>query len=205
MGVEGDAMARDDAWFEELFRRHHRAVTSYCLRRVAPADASDVVAQVFAVAWRRRDDVPSGERALPWLYGVARRTISHQWRGARRAQRLVEKAGGQRPTISPGPEAMVESSAEHQRVREAVRQLSSMDREVLLLSAWEGLTHTQIADTIGCSRAAVDKRIVRAKTRLAARYRALSGGARTGAPDRPADPRFSQRASTKEVKARESG
>lgn len=198
-------MARDDAWFEELFRRHHRAVSSYCLRRVAAPDASDAVAQVFAVAWRRREDVPGGDRTLPWLYGVARRTISHQWRGARRARRLVEKAGGQRPTVPPGPEAMVESSVEHQRVRDAVMQLASMDREVLLLSAWEGLTHTEIADAIGCSRAAVDKRIVRAKTRLAARYLALSADARTEASDRPTDPRFSQRASTKEVRARESG
>jgi DNA-directed RNA polymerase specialized sigma24 family protein len=45
---------------------------------------------------------------------------------------------------------------------------------VLLLSAWEGLSHREIAEVIGCSQAAVDKRMVRAKKRLAKQYEAMN-------------------------------
>ncbi len=170
-------MSRDHAWFNGLYDRHQRDVHAYCLRRAGNSDAQDVVAQIFAVAWRRRDDVPEGDRALPWLYGVARRVLSHRWRSDRRARRLAEKAGVLRDVPPPGPDAVVVGRSEHQRVREAVAQLRPNDREVLLLSAWEGLTHAQIGEALGCSHAAIDKRVVRAKARLAEKYEALSRSA----------------------------
>lgn len=174
VGVGSAASARDEAWFERLYERHHRAVWAYCVRRVGAADGPDACAQVFTVAWRRCTDVPDGERALPWLYGVARRVVSHAWRSRDRARRLAEKAGQIRVLTPPGPDAMAVTSAEHELVRSAVMTLADNDREVLLLSAWEGLTHGEIAEVIGCSRAAVDKRLARAKRRLARRYEALT-------------------------------
>src|SRR3954463_5714672 len=66
-------MPADDATatFEAAFRAHVRAVRAYALRRTAPEDASDVVAETFAIAWRRWDDAPADP--LPWLLGIARR------------------------------------------------------------------------------------------------------------------------------------
>lgn len=179
-------MHRDDDWFERLYERHHRAIAAYCARRVAHGDAPDVAARVFAVAWRRRDDVPDGERTLPWLYGVARREVSHQWRGARRARRLLERTGGLRVVAPPTPEVVAAATEEQRLVREAVRELGDLDREVLLLTAWEGLTHAATAEVLGCSRAAVDKRVARAKVRLAERYADVAGrAAAIEPPDRP--------------------
>ena len=127
------------------------------------------------MAWQRRNDVPEADRALPWLYGVARRVVGHQWRSAGRARRLARKAGAIRVVPPTGPDATAIEEAEHQLVREAVMTLGDNDREVLLLSAWEGLTHPEIAEVIGCSVAAVDKRAARAKVRLAERYESLAG------------------------------
>lgn len=168
-------MIHDDDWYERLYERHQAAVTAYCRRRVDGPDAADATAQVFVVAWQRRDDVPDGDRVLPWLYGVARRVVSHQWRGAGRARRLARRAGALRAIPPPGPDSQTVERAEHQLVREAVMSLGENDREVLLLSAWEGLTHPEIAETLGCSVSAVDKRVARAKVRLAHRYESLAG------------------------------
>jgi RNA polymerase sigma factor (sigma-70 family) len=173
-------MERDDRWFEELYRQHRSAIHAYCARRVGIDAAPDAVADVFSVVWRRRGDVPVTDGALPWLYGVARNVVSHQWRGTRRRRRLVARAGSVPPIATvAGPEVQVELGEEHRAVRAAVDQLGSLDREVLLLKAWEGLDHEQIARVLDCSRSAVDKRVTRAKARLAARYLALSdSGAR---------------------------
>lgn len=166
-------MPRDEAWFDGFYRQHERLVLAYCTRRVGAVDAGDATAKTFAVAWTRRDDVPEGERATRWLYGVARRILSHHWRGAGRAARLAERAGVMRTIPPRGPELTVIDSLEHQLVRNAVMSLSSTDREVLMLSAWEGLTHVEIADVLDVSVAAVDKRVARAKVRLAERYESL--------------------------------
>lgn len=185
-------MRRDEAWFDEVFERHHRAVEAYCVRRVGVTDAPDLVSQVFAVAWRRRHDVPPDDRVRPWLYGVARRVVGHQWRSRRRACRLAAKAGMLRQLPRPDPEEIVLGRDEHEMVRQAVARLSPTDREVLLLSAWEGLTHAQIADALGRSRAAIEKRFVRAKIRLADEYESLARDGARGALAEPATPGATQ-------------
>lgn len=164
-------MTRSEAWFNRLYERNHRPVLAYCLRRTGQADADDAVSEVFAVAWRRRDDVPDGDRALPWLYGVARRVLSHQRRSAGRHRKLAEKITLMREPPPPGPEHVVIQRQEYVDVRAAVDCLRHGDREVLLLAAWEGLSHAAIALVLGCSQAAVDKRLARAKQRLAKQYK----------------------------------
>jgi RNA polymerase sigma-70 factor (ECF subfamily) len=171
---EVDRMTRTDAWFDQMYERHYRQILAYCLRRASRADADDAAAEVFAVAWRRRDDMPGGDRVLPWLYGVARRVLSHQRRGAGRRRRLAGRVAGLGEPPAPGPELVVVERHEYSQVRAAVGRLKPLDREVLLLAAWEGLSHRQIAEVLGCSQAAVDKRMVRAKARLAKQYQTLA-------------------------------
>lgn len=165
-------MARTEAWFDRLYEEHYRHVLAYCARRTVPADADDAASEVFTVAWRRRDDIPGGERALPWLYGVARNVVSHQRRSTQRFRRLTTRVGGVQDPLPPTPDAVVVQREEYAQVRDAVEQLRISDREVLLLSAWEGLSHGQIAEVLGLSQAAIDKRLSRAKQRLAKKYQA---------------------------------
>ena len=160
--------------FRAMFARHHPAVFGYAVRRVGRTDAPDVAADAFTIAWRRMRRVPEEPDTLPWLYGVARRVLSQQWRTERRWRRLGERARAQLAPPSESAEMAVVHREEHRLVRQALAELRSPDREVLRLAAWEGLSHAQIAATLGCSLAAVDKRVVRAKARLAEEYRALT-------------------------------
>jgi RNA polymerase sigma-70 factor (ECF subfamily) len=148
-------------------------VHAYCLRRAGAADVDDAVAEVFEVAWRRRVDMPRGDQALPWLYGVARNVLRHQWRSTSRFRRLTARVAGVRELPPPGPEQVVVEAEEYVRVRRAVSQLSANDQEVLLLAAWEGLSHAEIATVLDCSTDAVDKRLQRAKQRLRGQFESL--------------------------------
>ncbi|HEX6027306.1 MAG TPA: sigma factor-like helix-turn-helix DNA-binding protein, partial [Solirubrobacter sp.] len=49
----------------------------------------------------------------------------------------------------------------------ALAMLKPIDREALLLTAWEGLTPERAAVAAGCSRATFDVRLHRARRRLA--------------------------------------
>jgi RNA polymerase sigma-70 factor (ECF subfamily) len=167
-------MASVEARFDGLYDRYYRQVLAYCLRRCDPADGYAAANEVFAIAWRRIDDVPEGEVALPWLYVVARRVVWKQRRGSTRFRRLVARVGSLPRTGESDPETVVVQRSEYEDVLDAARRLSRADQEVLRLAAWEGLPHAQIAEILGCSVAAVDQRLHRAKVRLTKLYRAAT-------------------------------
>jgi RNA polymerase sigma factor (sigma-70 family) len=150
---------------EEHFRRFYagnfEAVLAYATRRVTqPADAADVVAETFLVAWRRHRDLPPGDEARLWLYGVARRVLANQHRGDARRERLRERLLSF-AAASPG----IDPSA-RLAVREALAKLPEPDRELLMLTAWEGLEPREAASVLRISPAAVRTRLSRARTRL---------------------------------------
>ena len=110
------------------------------------------------VAWRRRSALP--EDPLPWLYGVARRALAEQRRGALRRKRLGERLRREAIEETPGPEL------QDQELARALGCLSQGDREALLLRYWEELEPAQIAQAMGCSRATMAVRLHRARLRL---------------------------------------
>jgi RNA polymerase sigma-70 factor (ECF subfamily) len=154
--------------FEELFRKTYPAVRGYALRRTSPEAAQDVVAETFLVAWRRFDDVP--QDALPWLFGVARRVLANQRRASGRGEALQQRLAGAGARRPADPE---ESVSESEVVRAALTSLSERDREALMLVAWHGLSGKRAARAAGCTRAAFDVRLHRARRRLAAQLEIL--------------------------------
>ncbi len=153
--------------FRELYDRHHRPVLTYLLRRTDREDAFDAAEDVFLVAWRRLSEIPPGDRALPWLYGVARRVLANHRRSASRFARLTRRVAAQVPESPPGPDTKVIGHMEAQAMLAALATLPERDQEVLRLTYWEELPHAEIAPIIGCSTEAVHVRRYRAERRLA--------------------------------------
>jgi RNA polymerase sigma-70 factor (ECF subfamily) len=165
--------ARGDAELEALWRDWHRHVLAYALRRADPAMAEDVVAETFAIAWRRMDEMPP--EPLPWLLGVARRVLANLRRGERRRGALLDRLRREPPAlVQAGP-------GERGEVLAALASLPERDREALLLHAWEGLDHAGAGTVIGCSPAAFAVRLHRARQRFA---RALADVDRVGSSTR---------------------
>jgi RNA polymerase sigma-70 factor (ECF subfamily) len=69
--------------------------------------------------------------------------------------------------LAAEPVRPVESDAPDPRLREALAALKPIDREALLLTAWEGLSADRAARAAGCSRATFHVRLHRARRRLA--------------------------------------
>jgi len=163
--------------FRALFDAHCRPVLAYALRRVGePADAADVVAETFLVAWRRRGEVPPGAAARPWLFGVARRVLANQRRGVRRRSALADRLRAQ-VAAQPVPDP-ADGAAAASAVRQALRRLDPDDREVLLLTAVEGLAPAEVAVVLGVSPVTARSRLHRARRRLNDELRVAAGGER---------------------------
>lgn len=156
------------AEFEALYERHVRAVLAYALRRAATeADAEDVVADTFAIAWRRADAIP--DAPLPWLYGVARRVLANQRRSGRRRAGLLERL-----RLHGRPDA--ERATGEGPAVDALARLGPDDQELLRLVAWEELSHGEIAVVLGITPNAVAIRLHRARKRYAAIYAGMTSG-----------------------------
>ena len=153
MGIADERRQR----FEQLFDEHVGAVSAYVLRRTNAADVDDAVAETFLVAWRRLDELPAN--AKPWLFGVARRILANQRRAAGRRTALVDRLGGERRT------GAVATNGDPP-VLAALARLGPSDREILMLTAWDGLAPEEAARVLGCSRSAAKVRLYRARRRL---------------------------------------
>jgi len=157
--------AERQARFEAVYAANQALILGYALRRTASSeDAADILAETFLTAWRRLGDLPPGDDATLWLYGVARRVLANYYRGERRRSALADRlreelAHSYTPPVITGEPAGLAA---------ALRRLPEPDRELLTLAAWEGLDYGQLAVVLGCSRNAVRIRLHRARTRLAA-------------------------------------
>ena len=170
------AVVQSEERYRRLFDRHGHEVYAYCRRRTDAQTAADCAAETFLVAWRRLDDVPEGDAAAGWLYGVARRTLANEFRRNRRTRRLVEKLRRDGPAPNPGPETTVVRRERDRTMLAALAELRPGDQEVLRLAWWEELSHAEIADVVGCSTQAASQRIGRAVRRVAKEYQRLDHG-----------------------------
>jgi RNA polymerase sigma factor (sigma-70 family) len=156
------APTREDercARFRALYEANYDRILGYALRRVPHADALDVVAETFTVAWRRLAQVPDGDEARLWLYGTARRVLANHQRASRRRARLHGRLAEAAPP-EPAEASRGVAAAAFARLRPA-------EREVLALVAWEGLDARELARVLGCSTNAARIRLHRARRRFA--------------------------------------
>lgn len=146
--------------FQRLAHEVGEPLRRYVVRRTPAADVDDVLADAFLVLWRRLDDVPMDD-PLPWSYGVVRRCLANTQRAARRQLGLIDRIGRMDP---PLPTA---EGDEHPELVAALDVLPALDREVVMLWAWEELAPREIATVTGLTANAVSIRLHRAKKRLA--------------------------------------
>ena len=161
-------MNDDREWLEAMWNQHAGRVYAYAARRVGRDGADDVVADTFVVAWRNRMSRPS--RELPWLYGAARRVIADRRRSGERLARLVDRLA------EIAPASNTDGADDHLAAAGALDSLSEEDREVLLLTAWEGLPAADAARVLGVTAPSYRMRLSRARRRLARALAPESGG-----------------------------
>jgi RNA polymerase sigma factor (sigma-70 family) len=120
--------------FEQLYLTTAPELFAY-FRRRGTTDVEDLVAEVFATAWRRRTDLPAPMLRRAWLYGTARNLLLAESRRHGREQDAVEQLAARPADVPAEP-----TSRTGEVVSAALARLSPSDREVIVLVEWERLT-----------------------------------------------------------------
>jgi RNA polymerase sigma factor (sigma-70 family) len=156
-----------NARFERAYGALFEPILGYVVRRVLdPEDAAEVVAETFLTLWRRLDEAPHGPELRPWLYGVARRTTANRRRGQRRRAALAARLAADLPAVHSWPASSPDDQDLGEAVAQAFEDLRPLDREVLSLVAWEGLSREELAVALDVSRPVARLRLHRARRRF---------------------------------------
>jgi RNA polymerase sigma factor (sigma-70 family) len=152
--------------FQELYKETRQDLLRYVRRRAAtPEDAADALAETYLIAWRTLDTLPEGDRARLWLFGVARNLLLKTARQAKVRTALSDRLAAELRATVPNPATMIPDK-QSDELRKALTQLSDQDREILTLTAWDGLSPREIATVMNSHANTIRVRLHRARTRL---------------------------------------
>src|SRR5579863_5366677 len=147
--------------FQAAFEEHKDAVYRFAWRMTnSPAAAEDIAQDVFLVLLRHpgRFDSKRGEMRS-FLLGVARNLTRKRWRNENRWDTIDDER-----FISQPVDMVIRETAEI--VNAAVQALPPLQREVLVLAQYEGLTLNEIVHAIEAEMGTVKARLHRARKNL---------------------------------------
>jgi len=149
----------DEAAFEALFSRYARRLHAFFARfsSYGGNDPSDLVQKTFLHVHRARRDYQPDRPFRPWVYTIAlnvrREEGRRKLRSRERVVDLQDPKSGLEPSVAPQA-----STASDRLVQRALLQLSEIQREVIVLHWFDGLSFPEIAMTVGASVSAVKVR-----------------------------------------------
>jgi RNA polymerase sigma-70 factor (ECF subfamily) len=160
MTVSGEG-AGGEARFRALYESGYGRILGYARRRAGEDLARDIAAETFLTAWRRLDESLAG--GLPWLYQTASYVSQNMIRSEVRAARVVDRLHSI-TGVTYGDDAA--DIVDRDRVERALALLAPIDRELLTLVSWEGLSVKDASSAVGMSLGAASVRLHRVRRRL---------------------------------------
>ena len=168
----------DDRAFASLFDAHYTRVLRHIVWATGRTrDAEDLAAVVFLELWRRREDVRLvDDSVLPWLLVTASNVARNAARAHRRYAQLLSTLppAEESPDIAESIAANLDAEGRNAELATALRTLSQTDRDLISLTAFEGVSLHAAGDALGLSYGAAKTRLSRARRRLNAHLNHLT-------------------------------
>jgi len=160
--------AGDDGALAALYELYRRPPFVFCARMLGHGEeARDVVQDVFAGAFGRRQEFAGLRSPRAWLFTVARnRCLSVMRRGASHARLAPAVSGATGPEAPPDA---LEAADDARRVRRALAELAPEQREVVVLREYQDLSYREIAEITQSTEGAVKSKLFRARQALCER------------------------------------
>ncbi|MDX1947813.1 MAG: RNA polymerase sigma factor [Pirellulaceae bacterium] len=160
--------ARAGVLLEDAFARHQSELLGTLYYLVGNLeDARDALQEAFVKCWRHRAEVSGVENLKAWIFRIALNTgrdiRETAWRRKRQA---LPDDGSAVTSQHAGPAEVVEHDERLARLRKALLELRSEEREVFLLRQNGELTYEEIAASLNVPTGTVKTRMRLALTRL---------------------------------------
>ena len=145
----------DGELFDQVYRRYGPALYRFCLLQMKnPADAEDILQDVFIQRLYHAPEFRSPEHERGWLFRVALNRCRSEWRRSRRSELPLEAAEG--VCLAPEELSLLEQAAD----------LPEKQRTALHLYYYEGYTVREIARLLGVTVPTIKMRLKRGRDAL---------------------------------------
>jgi len=143
--------------FEEVYERHFDSIYRYVLLRVGErADAEDLVQEIFLKVLQALPSYkPKGLPISAWLFRIARNHVIDFLRRKKREESKFTREEISEVSALEDPLREAELRADLKRVKEALRDLTDLQREVIALRFGAGLSVAETAKAMGKTENAV--------------------------------------------------
>ena len=165
--------ASDRTAYAELFEEMYEPLFRY-VRSItrSPDAARDVTQDVFIRLWEVRDSLTPEQSLEAYLYRIARnRAYNHERNQRTRTEK--EETVRDRTPAQPAPPTRPDTQTDAQQLEDRlwrwIGELTERQREALVLSRFDGLSHDEVADVMDISPRTVNNHIVRALKHLRGR------------------------------------
>lgn len=157
MREEIDENVCDEKVFDELFRTHSKDLANFLYYKYgADNNPKDLVQDAFIKLWDKCKKV-TPEKARSFLFTVANNQMLNEL--AKKKTVLNYNLQKQKVHTEESPQYIMEENEFMQRLQQAIENLTEEQRVTFLLNRIEDKKHQEIADLLGISRKAVEKRI----------------------------------------------
>ena len=141
----------------------------YCCRLLAfirgrvsdPAEAEDILQEVFLRVHRNLCCLPQPSKMDSWIYQIARNLIIDHYRRRKELVVIPESLPAEADFPEEDPEAELALS-----LSELVNELPEPYRQALLLTEYQGLSQVEMAERLGISLSGAKSRVQRARQKL---------------------------------------
>lgn len=146
----------DKLFFSAFFRSHARALRNFLYFRFGDKDlADDITQETFLKLWQNCASVRSPKS---FIYTVAKNSALNHTAYQKVAFKYAESNQG-KSTDFESPDFKMEEEEFRQKFEKAIAGLTEAQRTALLLNRIEGKKYKEIAEMLGISVKAVEKRI----------------------------------------------
>lgn len=148
----------EEAIYQTLFHEYARNIRNYILSKCGnPTLAEDLVQDVFLKLWQKCADIRFAT-VKAWLYKAAENGLTDQFRHQKVV--LVHRQNqNANPINTQSPQYQLEEKEFKVKLENIINKMPEKSRVVFLMNRIEKLTYREIAERLGLSQKAVEKRM----------------------------------------------
>ena len=165
------------AAFEAIYRAHSGRLYSLASRMLGnPADAEDLLQEIFLAAFRKLDSFRGDSALGTWLYRLATNLcLDHLRSRATKSGQLTDALEEEPALADASSRRLADRAVDRMDIERALTQLPPGCRTAFVLHDVEGLEHREVAELLGIAEGTSKSQVHKARLRLRA---ILSGSTR---------------------------
>lgn len=148
----------EESYFSEFYIKNIQSATNFAYYKSGDADAAlDLVQEAFAKIWENCSQIDFS-KVKTYLFT----TVNNLFLNTVKHQKVVLAFAKETPNLdrtNQSPEYLLEEEEFKIKLQNAIASLSEAQREVFLMNRIDGKKYREIADLLGITQKAVEKRM----------------------------------------------